>query len=155
MVLQPVAAARQHLVRIRLMADIPHQPVVRGVEDIVQRDRQFDRAEAGGEMTAHLADGVDQVLPQFVGDCAQLRRRAARAGRPANRACEQQAEYARASVMALQCTASGFQCCLSTSQSDNAASGAAAGPSTCSDSSARACNSCMRRRAASTPTTDG
>ena len=47
-----VAAAGQDLVRIGLVADIPDQPVVRRVEDVVQRDRQLDDAEAGAEMAA-------------------------------------------------------------------------------------------------------
>ena len=47
-----VAPAGQDLVRIGLMADIPDQPVARRVEDVVQRDRQLDDAEAGAEMAA-------------------------------------------------------------------------------------------------------
>ena len=73
--LQPVAAAGQHLVRVGLVADVPDQAVVRRVEDVVQRDRQFDRAEAGGEMTAHLADRLDQEFAHFVRERGQLRRR--------------------------------------------------------------------------------
>ena len=78
MVLQPVAAAGQHLVRVGLVADVPDQPVVGRVEDVVQRDREFDRAEAGGEVAAHLADGVDQEFAQLVGERHEL-------GRPARR----------------------------------------------------------------------
>ena len=79
---QPVAPSGQHLVRIRLVADVPHQPVVRRVEDIMQRDGELDGAEAGGEVAAHLADGVDQVLAQLVGDARQLgRRQRAQVGR--------------------------------------------------------------------------
>src|SRR5215472_7646180 len=61
-----VAAAGQDLVRVCLMADIPNQPVARRVENIVQRYRQLDDAEAGAEMTAGYRDGVDQFRPQFV-----------------------------------------------------------------------------------------
>jgi hypothetical protein len=35
----------QHLVRIGLVTDVPDEAVVRRVEDVVQRDREFDRAE--------------------------------------------------------------------------------------------------------------
>ena len=42
----PVAPAGQDLVRIGLVADVPDEAVVRRVEDVVQRDRQLDRAEA-------------------------------------------------------------------------------------------------------------
>ena len=75
--LQPVATAGQHLVRIGLVADVPDQAVVRRVEDVMQGDREFDRAEAGGEMAAHLADGLDQELAQLAGQ----RRRACVSGK--------------------------------------------------------------------------
>ena len=81
--LEPVAAAREHLVRIRLVADVPDQSVVRRVVDVVQRDGQLDRAEAGREMAAHLADRLDEELTQFarqrlelrLGETPQVRRR--------------------------------------------------------------------------------
>ena len=88
-VLQPLAPAGQHLVRIGLVADVPDQPVVRRVEDIVQRDGEFDRAEAGGEMTAHLADRVDQVLAQLARELCAVAPAAARADRPASRSRQQ------------------------------------------------------------------
>ena len=53
---QAVAPPGQHLVRIGLVADVPDQPVVRRVEDIMQGDGQLDRAQAGGEMAAARAD---------------------------------------------------------------------------------------------------
>src|SRR5262245_14506874 len=59
---QALAASREYFVGIRLMADVPHQPVVRRIENVVKCDRELDRAEAGGEVTAHLAHGVDEVL---------------------------------------------------------------------------------------------
>src|SRR3954452_12548745 len=45
-----LAAPGQNLVRIGLMAHVPHQPVVRRIEDVVQGYRQFDGAETGGKM---------------------------------------------------------------------------------------------------------
>ena len=36
------------------MADVPDDAVVRRIEDIMQRDRQLDRAEPGGEMAARV-----------------------------------------------------------------------------------------------------
>ncbi len=36
------------------MADVPHDAVVRRVEDIMQGDRELDGAEPGGEVAAHL-----------------------------------------------------------------------------------------------------
>ena len=62
---QLFAPAREYLVRVGLVADIPDQAVVRGVVDVVQRNGQFDRAEAGGEVAAAGADGLDQELAQL------------------------------------------------------------------------------------------
>ena len=67
-----VAAAGQDLVRIGLVADIPDQPVVRRVEDVVQRDRQFDDAKPGAEMAAGERNGVDQLGAQFGGELRQV-----------------------------------------------------------------------------------
>ena len=63
---QPVAPTCQHLVGIGLMADVPDDAIVRGVEDIMQGDRQLDRAKAGGEMAAAGAHGLDQKLAQLL-----------------------------------------------------------------------------------------
>ena len=69
-----VAPAGQNLVRIGLMADVPDQPVVRRVEDVMQRNRKLDDAQARAEMPARDRDGIDRLLTQFVGDLAQLAR---------------------------------------------------------------------------------
>ena len=70
--LQPLAATGQQLVRVGLVTDVPDQAVVRRVENVVQRDREFDRAETGGEVTAHLADGVHQEFAHFDGKRAPV-----------------------------------------------------------------------------------
>ena len=70
-----VAPAGEDLVRIGLVADVPDQPVARRVEHVVQRDGQFDDAEAGAEMAAGDRDRVDRLLPQLVGELAQVGRR--------------------------------------------------------------------------------
>ena len=67
-----VAPAGQDLVRIGLVADVPDQPVARRVEDVVQRDRQLDHAEAGAEMPAGHRDRVDRLRAQLVGDLPQV-----------------------------------------------------------------------------------
>ena len=54
------------------MAYIPDQPVARRVEHVVQRDGQFDDAEAGSEMTAGHRNGTDRFGPQFVGNLSEL-----------------------------------------------------------------------------------
>ncbi len=68
-----LAATGEDLVRIGLMADVPHQPVVRGVVDVVQGDGQLDHAEAGAEVPASVADAVQQLLAQFVGKLFEFR----------------------------------------------------------------------------------
>ena len=62
----------EHLVRVGLMAHVPDQPVVRRIEDIVQRDGELDRAQARGEMAAASADALDQELPQLIGQRLSL-----------------------------------------------------------------------------------
>ena len=42
-----VFSAGQNFVRISLVAHVPHQAVFGCVEDIVQRDGEFNRAEVG------------------------------------------------------------------------------------------------------------
>ena len=69
---QRIAPSGEHLVRVRLVADVPHEPVVGRVEDIMQRDGEFDCAEPGGEVTAHLAHCVDEVPAQLAGHVRQL-----------------------------------------------------------------------------------
>ena len=59
--------------RVGLMADIPDQSIIRGIEDIVHRRGQFDHAKTGAEMAAGLADRGDHFGAQFIGQLAQLR----------------------------------------------------------------------------------
>ena len=67
-----VAAAGENLVRIGLMADVPDDPVARGVEHVMQGDRQFDHAEAGAQMAAGDGDRIDGLGAQLVGNLAKL-----------------------------------------------------------------------------------
>ena len=67
-----VAAAGEDLVRVALVADVPHQAIVRGVELVVQGHGQLDHAQARAEVTAGAGDGLDQILAQFVGDLRQF-----------------------------------------------------------------------------------
>ena len=48
--------------RVGLVPDVPHQAVVRRVEDVVQRDRQLDRAEVGRQMPAGAGHRLEQEL---------------------------------------------------------------------------------------------
>ena len=68
-----VAPAGQDLVRIGLMADVPDQLVVRGVEDVMQGDGQLDHAEAGAEMAAGHRHRTDGFGPQLVCHALQVR----------------------------------------------------------------------------------
>src|SRR5688572_2854567 len=69
---EPPPAPRQDLVRIRLVADVPDQAVVGRVVDIVERDGELDGPEAGREMPAHRAHGLDQVLAEFHRERAEV-----------------------------------------------------------------------------------
>ena len=67
-----VAPAGENLVRIGLVADVPDQPVARRVEDVMERDGELDHAQARAEMPAGDRNGVDRLLPQFVGQTLQV-----------------------------------------------------------------------------------
>ena len=67
-----IAPARQHLVRIGLVAYVPDKPVIGGVENIMQGDSQLDRTQTRGKMTPSGADTVDQELAQFESQLCQL-----------------------------------------------------------------------------------
>jgi hypothetical protein len=69
---QLVAPAREDLVRVGLVADVPQDLVLRRVDQRVDRDRDLARAEVGAEVPADLADRVDQQLPHLLGDRLQL-----------------------------------------------------------------------------------
>src|SRR5262249_8827298 len=64
--------AGQDLVRIGLMADVPDQPVLRGIEHVVEGDRQLDDPQPGAEMAPGDRHRVHGLLAQFVGELAEL-----------------------------------------------------------------------------------
>ena len=70
--LQPIGAAREHLVRVGLVADVPEDLVARRVEQCVQHRGQLARAEVGAEVAADLADRVDDQLADLLGDLGEL-----------------------------------------------------------------------------------
>ncbi len=67
-----VAAPGDDLVRIALVADVPHDLVARRVEHIVERGGQLDHAQPRTQMPARGADGADHLGAQFVGELAEL-----------------------------------------------------------------------------------
>ncbi len=66
-----LAPATENLVRIALVTDIPDQPVMRGVEQVMKRDGEFHDAQAGAEMATCLAHRVQQVFAQLIGQPGQ------------------------------------------------------------------------------------
>jgi hypothetical protein len=67
-----VTSPGQHLVGIRLMADVPEDLVPRGVEHRVQRHGDLARAQVGSEVTPDLAHGLDDVLAHLLGRGLEL-----------------------------------------------------------------------------------
>ena len=51
-----VAAPGQNLVRVRLVTNVPDQQIVRRIEYVVQRDRQFDGPEIRRKVSSSLGD---------------------------------------------------------------------------------------------------
>jgi hypothetical protein len=72
------AAAGQGLVRIGLVADVPHQAVGRRVEHVVQGDGQFDRAEVGRQMAAGLRHRFERKARSSSASCGSCSRSSAR-----------------------------------------------------------------------------
>ena len=72
---QPFLPPGEYFVRIRLVADVPDELVVRGVEDVVQRYSQLDGAEPCAQVSPGLRDGLDQELANVRAEDFELRRR--------------------------------------------------------------------------------
>ena len=70
--MQLVAAARQYLMGVRLMPDIPNKPVIWRVENIMHRDRQFDRSETRTGMAANPRTCIDNELTHFIRNLLQI-----------------------------------------------------------------------------------
>ena len=70
--LHALAASGQHLVTVGLVPHVPHDAVMRRVENVMQRDRELDGAEIGREMAARLAHRFKQERPQFIRELLQL-----------------------------------------------------------------------------------
>ena len=56
------ATTGQNLVRIGLMTDIPDQPIIGGIKDVMQGDGQFHRTQIGGKVAAGPGHGLDEKL---------------------------------------------------------------------------------------------
>ena len=72
----------EHLVHVRLMPGVPHDPVTRRLEDAMERHRQLDHAEVRPEVPAVPRDGIDQpgadlprqIVELLVGEVAEILR---------------------------------------------------------------------------------
>ena len=69
------AAARQYLVRVRLMPDVPHDAIARRIENVMERNRQFDGAEIRRQMPAGLRHRVQHERTKLARKLRQLRPR--------------------------------------------------------------------------------
>ena len=67
-----VPTTGQDLVRIGLVADIPDQPVIRGLKDVMQGNCQFHNAKPGAKMATGLRHGIDGRRPQLGGKALQV-----------------------------------------------------------------------------------
>jgi hypothetical protein len=59
--------AREQLVAVRLVPDVPQDLVAGGVELGVERDGELHRAQAGAEVPARLRDRLDDRAPHLLG----------------------------------------------------------------------------------------
>ncbi len=71
---EALPSVREQLVRVRLMAGVPHDPVVRRLHDAVERQGQLDGPERAREMPAGLVHGADHLLAQLAGEGLELLR---------------------------------------------------------------------------------
>jgi len=70
--LHALVAAGEELVRIRLVAHVPHQLVVRRIEDRVQGDGEFHHAEPGADVPAGARAHVDEPVAEILREDAQF-----------------------------------------------------------------------------------
>src|SRR6478735_337143 len=68
----PFAPSGQNLMRIGLVADVPDQAIVWGVEDIVESNGELDDAEAGAQVATRYRDRADRLVAQVVGNFLQV-----------------------------------------------------------------------------------
>jgi hypothetical protein len=67
-----IASAGQDLMCVCLVPDIPNQAIVRGIENVMHRDRQFDGTKTCSGMPAYARTGFKDKLANFVGDLLQV-----------------------------------------------------------------------------------
>ena len=65
-VAQRLATTGQNLVWIALVADVPHQRILRRIEAVVQGERELHRTETRSQMAAARRHRLQQKVAQFV-----------------------------------------------------------------------------------------
>src|SRR3989338_2941970 len=69
---EPWISAGEELGRVALVADVPDNLVLRGVEDIVQGDGKLHHPEVRPQVAALLRDSLDDRVPDFLRELPQL-----------------------------------------------------------------------------------
>ncbi len=72
---EPIPSVGQELVRVGLVAGVPHDAIPRGVHHPMQRERDLDGAQRAGKVSAGLLNGADHLFAQLRGQGLQLLRR--------------------------------------------------------------------------------
>src|SRR2546425_9085770 len=67
-----VSSSRDELVRIRLVAHIPHQAISWEIKNPVERQRDLDRAQVGRKMAAVDIDDLHDPLAKLVSKLLEL-----------------------------------------------------------------------------------
>ena len=67
-----VTTARQDFVSVGLVSDVPDDLVLRGVEDVMEGDRQLHHAQAGAEVASLFADHIHNELAQLVAHLGKI-----------------------------------------------------------------------------------
>ena len=62
----PVTPAGQYLVRVTLVPNVPHQPVVRRIKHIMDRGGQLDHTQPRSQMSARRPDRRYRLCPQLI-----------------------------------------------------------------------------------------
>lgn len=60
------ASAGKQLMGIGLIAGIPHDLVLRRIQQVLKCDRQFDHTQIRGEVPTDIGDRADDLFPDFL-----------------------------------------------------------------------------------------
>ncbi len=67
-----VTAAGEYFMRVGLVADIPDQPILRRVKNMMQRHGQLNNPKARAQMPAGMGNGRNGLRTQLIGELLQL-----------------------------------------------------------------------------------